>query len=297
MPCLAAVAQSDYPNLEVLIVDNASKDDSVRVASEILQEFTMKAQVIALPQNLGCAGGNNVGWLKASGEFIVFLNPDTEVEPSCFSRLVDLLQKDPQVGITGAKMFFPGKKILQHAGGIVHPNGMTNHYGAGEEDRGQHDTVRDVAYVTGAGFAIRRNLLEKLGGLDEDYFPAYYEEVDLCLRVRRAGLRVVYVPTAVLVHHESVSMGSNSSSLHRLFPQMRVRYLVKNLTLRQLAGWAAPFEYRWMRYEQAARGYRLKQIRGWIDNVPWLLKHFLGGRKRKLCSRDRTRGRSGDKSA
>jgi GT2 family glycosyltransferase len=121
-----------------------------------------------------------------------------------------------------------------------------------------------------------------MGGFDEDYFPAYYEEVDLCLRVRRMGRRVIYVPDAVLIHHESVSMGSNSKSLQRLFPRMRVRYLVKNLTFRQIVGWSAPFEYRWMRYEPAAKGYRLNQVRGWLDNIPWLVWHLATGRRRKL---------------
>lgn len=279
--CLEAVSRQDWPSLEVLFVDNASIDGSADAAREAMTRLKIAGEVISLKQNLGCAGGNNSGWRRARGEVFLFLNPDTEMEFDCVTRLVRPLLDHPAYGITGAKMYFPGGRILQHAGGIVHPNGMTNHYGAGEEDHGQCDEVREVAYVTGAALAMRRDAMEEVGGFDEDFFPAYYEEVDLCLRARRLGYRVMYIPDAVLVHHESVSVGQNSKTIHRLFPRMRIRYLLKNLTLRQLAGWAIPFEYRWMRYEPAARGYRWYQVRhGWLANFPWILRWLLRG-----CSR------------
>lgn len=274
--CLAAVARQAWPNFEVLFVDNASGDDSAEVARAAMKRLDLPGDVIALPKNLGCAGGNNIGWQRARGEIVLFLNPDTEMEPDCVTELARPLLRDESIGMTGAKMYFPGGRIIQHAGGIVHPNGMTNHHGAGEEDHGQHDEVREVDYVTGAGLAMRRTLIEKLGGLDEDYFPAYYEEVDLCLRARRAGYRVLYIPTAVLVHHESVSVGQGSAAIHRLFPRMRIRYLLKNLTARQLVGWAMPFEWRWMRHEPAARGYRWNQIRyGWLANAGWAVRYWM----------------------
>jgi GT2 family glycosyltransferase len=283
--CLDTLAQQTWKPLEILFVDNASRDDSAAVGRAAMERLELPGRVMALEQNLGCAGGNNVGWRAAAGEVIVFLNPDTELQPDCIEQLVLPLLEDEKIGVTGAKMYFPGGRIIQHAGGIVHPNGMTNHHGAGREDNGEWDVARDVDYVTGAALAMRRGLMEKVGGFDEDYFPAYYEEVDLCLRVRRAGFRVVYIPTAVLVHHESVSVGKESGTLHRLFPRMRVRYLIKNLTLRQLTGWALPFEYKWMRREPGARGYRWFQVwYGWLGNFPWLVKWMAaGGRK----SRDR----------
>lgn len=225
--CLETLAVQTWPNLEVLFVDNASPDDSAAVARAAMDKFRLKGRVLELPQNLGCAGGNNAGWRAAQGELVLFLNPDTELQADCVQQLVEPLLSDVSIGMTGAKMYFPGGRILQHAGGIVHPNGMTNHHGAGEEDHGQCDQVREVDYVTGAALAMRRSVIEELGGFDEDYFPAYYEEVDLCLRARRANYRVVYIPSAVLVHHESVSVGKKSRALNRLFPRMRIRYLLK----------------------------------------------------------------------
>lgn len=271
--CLEAVSRQTWGRMEVLFVDNNSRDDSADVARAAFERLKLPGEVIALDENLGCAGGNNVGWRRAGGEVVLFLNPDTEMEATCVEELVRPLLADSTIGMTGAKMYYPGGRIIQHAGGIVHPNGMTNHHGAGHEDQGQWDEVREVDYVTGAGLAMRRAVMEELGGFDTDYFPAYYEEVDLCLRARRAGYRVVYIPSAVLVHHESVSVGKNTASIHRLFPRMRVRYLLKNLTLRQLVGWALPFEYRWMRYEPAARGFRWNQVRyGWMANVGWAVR-------------------------
>lgn len=283
--CLEAVSRQNWPALEVVFVDNASADGSAEEARQVMARLGLSGEVLALDENLGCAGGNNAGWKQARGEVVLFLNPDTEMEFDCVAELVQPLLEHEAFGMTGAKMYFPGGRIIQHAGGIVHPNGMTNHYGAGEEDRGQCDEIKDVAYVTGAALAIRRAVMEELGGFDEDFFPAYYEEVDLCLRARRRGYRCVYIPTAVLVHHESVSVGQNSTALHRLFPRMRIRYLLKNLTLRQLVGWAVPFEYRWMRYEPAAKGYRWYQVRhGWLANVPWALGWLLRGCRRRGVS-------------
>lgn len=274
--CFKSIARQTWKPLELVYVDNGSTDGSPEVARQEIKRWPIDARLIPLEKNLGCAGGNNTGWKTARGEVVVFLNPDTELEPDCITELVTPLLRDTAIGITGAKMFYPGGNIIQHAGGIVHPNGMTNHRGAGEPDNGQYNTEAEADYVTGAALAITRPLLQQLNGFDEDYHPAYYEEVDLCLRVRRLRKRVVYIPTARLIHHESVSIGKDNPAIHRLFPRMRVRYLLKNLTLRQLLGWALPFEFRWMRHEPAARGYRWKQIRyGWLGNLPWITRRLL----------------------
>jgi GT2 family glycosyltransferase len=178
------------------------------------------------------------------------------------------MQRDETIGVTGAKIYYPGTRTLQHAGGIVHPNGMTNHYGAGEEDSGQHDTPRECTYVTGAGFAVRRSLLERLGGFDEDFFPAYFEETDLCRRAWRLGARVVYVPKAVLYHHESVSLVVNSPRFRRLYQRMRILYCLKNYSLAEWMRFAR-FERWWMMNEPAARGHRLEQFRAYAEGLGW----------------------------
>lgn len=277
VPCVRSVVSSDYDPLELTIVDNASSDNSVQVARTAFVDSQLPGQVLVLEKNLGCAGGNNAGWRAATGRFVIFLNPDTEVLPNFISELVAPLH-DSSIGATGAKIYYPGSRKLQHAGAYLLPNGLTNHYGAGEEDRGQHDAPRDVDYVTGAGFAIRRDVLEKVRGFDEDFFPAYFEEVDLCTRVRRMGLRIRYVPTAVMYHHESVSLLANSPRFRRLYQRMRIRYCIKNLNRRQWLRDFIPFEARWMVKERAARYQIHEQLRAYMENVAWLISR-LGKRK------------------
>lgn len=270
-PCLRSLCATGHGACEIVVVDNASRDGSVAAARAAARELGLRATLLALDTNLGCAGGNNAGWRAAQGEAIVFLNPDTEVTAGFAEALVAPIAQDAHVGVTGAKIYYPGTRTLQHAGAFMHPNAMSGHYGAGEEDAGQHDVARECAYVTGAGFAVRRSVLESLRGFDEDYFPAYFEECDLCARVWRAGMTVRYEPRAMMYHHESVSLVANSPSFRRLYQRMRVVYLAKNLRVR---GWirAARFEARWMRNEPAARGQRREQFRAYREGLLHLAK-------------------------
>ena len=273
-PCLASLARMTSAPVEIIVVDNHSADGSAAAARTAAAEVSLEIRLIELRQNRGCAGGNNAGWRAARGEFVVFLNPDTEVTPSFVDALVAPMWTDASIGITGAKIYYPGTRTIQHAGGIIHPNAMTNHYGAGEEDIGQHDKLRDCAYVTGAGFAVRRSVLERLGGFDEDYYPAYFEETDLCSRVQRAGLRVVYVPGAVLYHHESVSLVVNSPRFRRLYQRMRILYCLKNFSVRNWVQFVR-FERWWMMHEPAARGHRLEQVRAYAEALLWFMRTWL----------------------
>jgi GT2 family glycosyltransferase len=275
-PCLRSVAALEWAPIEVVIPDNASSDDSPRIAREAAEAERMDVSVIPLPENLGCAGGNNAGWRATRGRFVVFLNPDTEVTPAFVTELVRPMLADPAIAVTGAKIFYPGGRTLQHAGAFMYPNGMTDHYGAGCEDTGEFDTPRDVDYVTGAGFAIRRAALEQAGGFDEDYYPAYFEESDLCTRIRRAGWRVVYIPTAVLVHHESVSLTANSPGFHRMYQRMRIRFCLKNLSLKDWLTRFIPFEAWWLLREPIAKGHRLEQFRAYAEGAQWWVRKKLG---------------------
>lgn len=271
-PCLTSLAGSHYPSLEIVLPDNASRDKSLEAAQRAARELGMTVSLMPLRTNLGCAGGNNAGWRASRGEIVVFLNPDTEIAPDFIEELIAPMQRDASIGITGAKIFYPQGNTLQHAGGFLHPNAMSEHYGAGQQDTGQFDEERDVDYVTGAGFAVRRDLLERLGGFDEDFFPAYFEETDLCLRARRSGQRVVYVPTARLVHHESVSLTANSPAFHRLYQRMRIRFCLKNYSLKDWVTRFIPFEIHWMLREPYARGHRLEQFRAYAEGLSWLAR-------------------------
>jgi O-antigen biosynthesis protein len=274
--CLQSLAESRRLPEEIIIADNASADGTIPLTRQIASESSLAIQIVELGRNLGCAGGNNAGVRNSTGEVLIFLNPDTEVTPSLIGELIDPILQDPKTAVTGAKIYYPGTRKLQHAGGFIHPNGMTEHFGAGEEDIGQFDEQREVHYVTGAGFAVRRDVFQELGGFDEDYFPAYFEETDLCMRARKAGYRVLYVPSAVLYHHESVSLQAHSPAFLRLYYRMRIRFCLKNFGPRYFFRHWLPFEWYWMRRSPEYRGSRKMQLRAYREGLTWLIRKKLG---------------------
>jgi GT2 family glycosyltransferase len=273
-PCLSSVAALERPPDELIVVDNASTDGSAELARQELAQLGLEGRVIALERNLGCCGGNNVGWRATHSDVVVFLNPDTEVTPTFLVELQRAMCDQPHVGIVGCRIYYPGTRRLQHAGGRVWPNGRTEHFGAGQEDAGQFEEPRDCDYVTGAGFAVRRSILEELGGFSGDFFPAYFEEVDLCTRARQRGWRVLYWPRAVMYHHESVSLGVESERFLRLYHRMRLRYCLRHLTLRQWLGGFLPEELRTLRRVSAV--HRRAIYAAWRDALGWRL---LRGRR------------------
>jgi O-antigen biosynthesis protein len=274
--CLTSLAASKYKPFEVIVPDNASRDNTIGTASQVCSRLGLNARLILLARNEGCAGGNNRGAAHATGEVLVFLNPDTEVDPDFVGNLAAPLLADRSIGITGAKMFYPGRKMIQHAGGLVTPIGHTSHIGAHRLDDGSYDQQRDVDYVTGAGFAIRRELFEALEGLDEEYYPAYFEETDMCYRARAAGYRITYVPSAVLIHHESVSLGIDSESFVRMFMVMRIRYCIKNFPLKTMLFSFPIQELRWLATYGVQRRQVLATIRAYLLNIGFLARKLAG---------------------
>jgi O-antigen biosynthesis protein len=244
--CLESLAATGYPDLEVILADNGSDDDSLCKAREVAQKRGLRTLASDLGRNRGFASANDEAFALSSGEIILLLNPDTELYPAALTALVAAFDADDSIGIAGCKLYYPDRKTIQHAGGFVRDNGLTMHYGADEPDEGQCDEMRDVQYVTGAALAIRRDVFVEAGMLDPGYYPAYFEETDLCLSVRRLGYRVVYVPDARLIHHESTTTTKYSERFLYLYHRNRIRYLLKNYSWRFLLDRALPFEQRWL---------------------------------------------------
>ena len=229
---LPSILATDYPNYEVIIVDNGSTDGSI---DYVTQNFEIK--VIANTRNLGFAGGNNVGLKAASGEICVLLNTDVAVRSTWLKELVTAIQSNPQAGIAGCKILFPDGKTLQHAGAkLQYPSADPYHYGFGEKDRGQFEEVREVEYVTGAAMAIKAETLAKVGYLDETFFPAYYEETDYCVRARQQGYKIIYVPGSVVIHHQSATAGKNNPLRLRAFHTNRLRFVLKHYPVHSFLG-------------------------------------------------------------
>ncbi len=240
--CLDALLAQERPPLEIIAVDNASQDGS----AQLIQERYPQVRLIRNPRNLGFSGGCNVGLRAAQGDVLILLNQDTVVDPGWLGELLRLLEMEPDIGVAGGKALYPDGR-LQHAGGYVNARGEAIHYGHGQADTGQFDECRDVAYVTGAGLAITRRALDAAGFLDEGFWPGYYEDVDWCFRVRRAGYRVVYTPRAVMVHKESsVTATSDHPGLFQV-QRNRLRFVLKQWPLEKLRDEFLPAEQAWLR--------------------------------------------------
>ncbi|HLK12689.1 MAG TPA: glycosyltransferase family 2 protein [Candidatus Binatia bacterium] len=233
-PFLIAVKDLHYPQLEVVIVDNASHDETTGLIARLLP----RAVLIRSPRNLGFAAACNLGAECAGGDVLLFLNPDTRPPPDAVEALCATIWHSPEIGAAGSKLVFPDGRI-QRIGGALGPNGIASHPGWGEPDRGQYDRPADVDYVPGAALAIRRSLFLALGGFHTGYFPGFYEDTELCLRLRERGLRVCYVPTPRIAHLESPSMGRRTAYwLHR----NRMLFLARNPSARAGIG----REIRWL---------------------------------------------------
>lgn len=191
---------------EVVVVDDASSDET---AARLTQEPDLV--VVTLADNLGFIGACNAGIAACRGEYVVLLNNDTEVRPGWLEAFVETMA-DPTVGLVGAQLVYPDGR-LQEAGGILFSDGTGWNYGRlGDPQDPSFTYPRDVDYCSGAAIMLRRDFLMGLGGLDERYAPAYYDDADLAFAVRAAGLRVCYEPRAVVVHHEGVSHGTDLRS-------------------------------------------------------------------------------------
>ncbi len=219
-PFLESLAAQRDVDAEIIVVDNASRDDSRAMVDRLLPG----AVSIASAVNLGFAGGCNLGAARARSDVLLFLNPDIRMPPDAIGTLARAIAGDPAVGAIGPKLRFPDGRI-QCAGGILGPNGHSRHRGWGEQDLGQYDVACGVDYVPGAALAIRRAHFLALDGFHDGYFPGFFEDVELCMRLRRQGLEVRYVPAPALVHLESQSMHRHYDYwLHR----NRLLFLARN---------------------------------------------------------------------
>jgi GT2 family glycosyltransferase len=234
---LDALLDQGASGVEIIVVDNASSDGS----PDLVAERYPQVELIRNQSNLGYAGGCNAGIRASCGETLIVLNQDTRVHQGWLKGLVDAARR-PRVGVVGCKILYPDGETLQHAGGWVEwPRGIAGHYGAYERDEGQWDAPRQVDYVTGAAMAFPRQVYDRVGPLDEGYWPGYYEDVDFCSSALRAGYEIWYTPEAVMRHAESTSI-ADSAARDAAFHRGRLRYVLKHLSPQRLVDEFAPQE-------------------------------------------------------
>lgn len=212
-PCVeAALYRNSYPNFEVIVVNNMSEEvDTLAYLDELNQRSGIDLTVIDYPHPFNYAAISNIAANQAKGEYLLFLNNDTEaLHPEWLERMMSHAQR-PEVGVVGARLVYPETGMLQHAGVIMGMTYVADHPYMGDL------TIREPGYmnraqmdqgfsaVTGACLLIRKSVYEQVGGMNETDLAVLYNDVDLCLKVREIEQLVVWTPYAVLVHHGSVS--------------------------------------------------------------------------------------------
>jgi len=206
--CLKSIqAAPPERSFEIIIVDDCS-DDETLFASLVL---TGAVRVLRNAKNLGFVGSCNAGAAAAKGRYLFFLNNDTLVKPGWLDELVETFEQVPNVGIAGSKLLFPDG-TLQEAGGIIWRLGDGWNWGRNHDPNElAFSYLRDADYVSGAALMIGHDLFQQLGGFDQLFAPAYYEDSDLCFRVRASGKRVVVQPASEIIHLEGISAGTDTA--------------------------------------------------------------------------------------
>jgi len=208
IPCIESLLAGSVNPDRIVVVDNASRDDS----PELISQKFPGIELIRNKENLGFTGANNIGisGLMAAGcEYIWILNNDTTVDAECLSTLKRHMAGHPDVSACSGKILYadPGQRIW-YAGARYNKWTLGfAHRGQGEEDAGQYDRIEEVPFLSGCCMFVRREAIERVGQFD-DHFFAYCEDSDWCLRARKTRLRLDYVPEAVLRHKVSATVNT-----------------------------------------------------------------------------------------
>lgn len=206
--CLRSVCRHTFSiSFEVIVVDDASRDDTAQVL-----RLAKGIQVITNPQNLGFAGACNRGAESAHGRYLLFLNNDTLVTPGWLEQLVQTMENYAACGAVGPRMLYPDGTV-QEAGSILWRDGSALAYGRnGDPSDPEYSYLREVAYCSAACLLVKKDDFLDLGGFDPLFYPAYYEDSDLCLRIREMGRKVVFQPKSTVIHFEYGTSGAEKAA-------------------------------------------------------------------------------------
>jgi hypothetical protein len=227
--CIDSVLKSDYPNLEVILADNASTDGSLEIAQAKFGKDS-RFKIIKNIQNLLFAGGNNAGIRAAKGEYVAILNNDTEVDKDWLKEIVSIME-DRLIGACQPKILIHNAQPprIDYAGAGMDRFGFTCGFGRGELDEGQLDQVKDIFYAGGTAMVLRKEAIRKVGMFDER-FGMHWEDTDLSWRLRLKGYKIVLAHKAVVYHKGSKTMAkfARRAEVSRYIRKNRIAGLIKN---------------------------------------------------------------------
>jgi hypothetical protein len=230
---LNSIQKQSYKNIEIWVVDNASKENPVPYFNENYPEI----KTIHSEKNRGFAGGNNLAIKEAKGDFLFFINNDAEITEGVLEKLVALFYNNTKLGMASPMICYykapPSveQDFIQYAGMTeVHPVTARNTILSERTyDEGQHKLPFTTAYAHGAAMMIKREVIEKVGLMYENYF-LYYEELDWSARIRRLGYEIMVEPRAKVYHKESVSVGTISPLKTYYLNRNRILFMRRNVT-------------------------------------------------------------------
>ncbi|MEK6728353.1 MAG: glycosyltransferase family 2 protein [Candidatus Omnitrophota bacterium] len=229
--CLRSVLNCAYGNFEVIFVDNGSTDESLEYVKKV---FGRRLTFVENRASLGPAVGRNKGVKLAKGKYLIFLDNDTQADSNFIAELIKILEADYSIGAAQAKLLRMGTgNLYDCAGDYLGPLGFLIERSGSAKDTGQFDYIADILSAKSAASIIKKELFDKIGGFDEDFYM-YLEETDLSWRVWLSGLRVVFIPQAKVYH----AFNTPKKDFKRYYPKYIVRYygcrnyittLIKNL--------------------------------------------------------------------
>ena len=223
----SVISKNDYPEIQMIVVDNGSQKNPI----EAWKKKYPWAHFVRSENNLGFAGGNNLGIREAYGDYLFLINNDTEITPGLIGRLANQMEKNPQIGIISPKIkYFDDQDTLQYAGftDMNYYNARNQCIGQFEKDNGQYDHLTgQTGFAHGAAMMVRKCALKKAGLMPEQFF-LYYEELDWCDHFKRAGYEIWVDMQAVIYHKESISVGKNSMLKTYFMNRNRVLYIRRN---------------------------------------------------------------------